>query len=334
MLQPPLLRAMGLDRKIKLGRWAFPALGALRRARRLRGTAFDPFGHAHVRKVERALVDEYRRLVDGALDAPDARYGRPRWRPSPHCPTWSAATRTSSWRASSASASRPSALTAALEDGAGGPAASAPDACGRCVAGPPGRACAAIGAARSHPGGGHAAGLVGRLGAVQAKARARVEGTRLGVAQEHPQRHVVPGARLERAERRAQAAPCPRPPASEPARRRWRPPRPCARRRPRRGWAAPATEAGRRPAGLAASSSTSVTHAGSAIAWVQPASRRSTDSSASSCAGRMPRYAGLPGAHLERRDAPASSAVAVADHAASSTRSPDAGSCSARRRGR
>ena len=67
MLQPPLLRAMGLDRKVKLGRWAFPALGALRRARRLRGTAFDPFGHAHVRRVERALVGEYRRLVDGAL---------------------------------------------------------------------------------------------------------------------------------------------------------------------------------------------------------------------------------------------------------------------------
>ena len=68
MLQPPLLKAIGLDRKIKLGRWAFPALGALRRARRLRGTALDPFGHAHVRKVERALVGEYRRLVDGALE--------------------------------------------------------------------------------------------------------------------------------------------------------------------------------------------------------------------------------------------------------------------------
>jgi len=68
MLQPPLLRAMGLDRKLKLGRWAFPALGALRRARRLRGTALDPFGMAHLRRVERALVGEYRELVDGALE--------------------------------------------------------------------------------------------------------------------------------------------------------------------------------------------------------------------------------------------------------------------------
>ena len=68
MLQPPLLRAMGLDRKLKLGRWAFPALAALRRARRLRGTALDPFGHAHVRRVERRLVGEYRDLVDAALE--------------------------------------------------------------------------------------------------------------------------------------------------------------------------------------------------------------------------------------------------------------------------
>ena len=68
LLQPPLLRALGLDRKLKLGRWAFPALGALRRARRLRGTPLDPFGHARVRRVERRLVGEYRGLVDGALD--------------------------------------------------------------------------------------------------------------------------------------------------------------------------------------------------------------------------------------------------------------------------
>jgi indolepyruvate ferredoxin oxidoreductase len=68
MLQPPMLRALGMERKIKLGRWAFPALGALRRARRLRGTPLDPFGHARVRRVERALVGEYRDLVDAALE--------------------------------------------------------------------------------------------------------------------------------------------------------------------------------------------------------------------------------------------------------------------------
>jgi indolepyruvate ferredoxin oxidoreductase len=37
------------------------------RVRRLRGTALDPFGRAEVRRVERALIDEYRALVDKAL---------------------------------------------------------------------------------------------------------------------------------------------------------------------------------------------------------------------------------------------------------------------------
>jgi indolepyruvate ferredoxin oxidoreductase len=67
-LHPPLLRALGMKRKLKLGRWFVPAFRMLRSMRRLRGTPLDPFGHAQVRRVERELVGEYRALVERALD--------------------------------------------------------------------------------------------------------------------------------------------------------------------------------------------------------------------------------------------------------------------------
>jgi indolepyruvate ferredoxin oxidoreductase len=66
-LHPPLLRALGMRRKMKLGRWFVPVLRVLRHGRRLRGTPLDPFGHTHVRSVERALPGEYLTLVDLAL---------------------------------------------------------------------------------------------------------------------------------------------------------------------------------------------------------------------------------------------------------------------------
>jgi indolepyruvate ferredoxin oxidoreductase len=66
-LHPPLLRAMGLDRKLKLGGWFVPSFRALYRMRRLRGTKLDPFGKAKVRRVERELIGEYERMVAGAL---------------------------------------------------------------------------------------------------------------------------------------------------------------------------------------------------------------------------------------------------------------------------
>ncbi|HST39872.1 MAG TPA: indolepyruvate ferredoxin oxidoreductase family protein, partial [Conexibacter sp.] len=66
-LHPPALRALGLRRKLELGRWFLPALRLLAHGRRLRGTPLDPFGRAEVRRVERALPDEYLALVDGAL---------------------------------------------------------------------------------------------------------------------------------------------------------------------------------------------------------------------------------------------------------------------------
>jgi indolepyruvate ferredoxin oxidoreductase len=58
-LHPPMLRALGMDRKLKLQRSAVPALRALRAGKRLRGTVADPFRWAEVRKVERAMIPEY-----------------------------------------------------------------------------------------------------------------------------------------------------------------------------------------------------------------------------------------------------------------------------------
>ncbi len=68
-LHPPLLRALGMRRKIKLGSWFDGVFRVLRSLRGLRGTPLDPFGYAAVRRVERQLVDEYQALVDKALAA-------------------------------------------------------------------------------------------------------------------------------------------------------------------------------------------------------------------------------------------------------------------------
>jgi indolepyruvate ferredoxin oxidoreductase len=70
-LHPPLLRAMGLDHKIALGKWALPLFHLLRSARRLRGTVADPFGYAEVRRVERNLVVEYESAVRRSLSRLD-----------------------------------------------------------------------------------------------------------------------------------------------------------------------------------------------------------------------------------------------------------------------
>ena len=67
LLHPPLLRALGMKRKLRLGRSAVPMFRALRGSRRLRGTVLDPFGRTAVRKVERALIAEYHGLVEQAL---------------------------------------------------------------------------------------------------------------------------------------------------------------------------------------------------------------------------------------------------------------------------
>ena len=66
-LHPPLLRALGLKRKLKLGPWFGSVFGVLARMKMLRGTPLDPFGFAAVRRVERQLAGEYRALVEKAL---------------------------------------------------------------------------------------------------------------------------------------------------------------------------------------------------------------------------------------------------------------------------
>jgi indolepyruvate ferredoxin oxidoreductase len=49
-----------------------PALRFLARLKRLRGTAFDPFGRTAERRTERALIVEYEALLDELLAGLDA----------------------------------------------------------------------------------------------------------------------------------------------------------------------------------------------------------------------------------------------------------------------
>ncbi|MBM3225598.1 MAG: indolepyruvate ferredoxin oxidoreductase family protein, partial [Candidatus Tectomicrobia bacterium] len=62
-LHPPLLRALGMQRKLKLGPWFTKPLRLLRRLKTLRGRAWDVFGYAHVRRAERALIPWYRQTI-------------------------------------------------------------------------------------------------------------------------------------------------------------------------------------------------------------------------------------------------------------------------------
>ncbi|KZB79720.1 indolepyruvate ferredoxin oxidoreductase family protein [Amycolatopsis regifaucium] len=70
-LHPPVLRALGMKRKIALGPGFRPLFVALRAARKVRGTRWDPFGKAKVRKVERELVGQYRETILAAFSAED-----------------------------------------------------------------------------------------------------------------------------------------------------------------------------------------------------------------------------------------------------------------------
>ena len=66
-LHPPILRALGWKNKIALGTWFDGAFRLLARMKGLRGSALDPFGRAAVRREERALIGEYRALIEKAM---------------------------------------------------------------------------------------------------------------------------------------------------------------------------------------------------------------------------------------------------------------------------
>ena len=68
-LHPPLLRAMGLKRKIAIPMWAAPGVRLLAAGKVLRGSVFDPFRWAAVRRVERALPGEYIATIDRLIES-------------------------------------------------------------------------------------------------------------------------------------------------------------------------------------------------------------------------------------------------------------------------
>jgi indolepyruvate ferredoxin oxidoreductase len=71
-LAPPILAPRdpltGHLRKVSFGPWMLGAFRMLARCKRLRGTRFDPFGYTAERKLERALIAEYRSTVEGLLE--------------------------------------------------------------------------------------------------------------------------------------------------------------------------------------------------------------------------------------------------------------------------
>jgi indolepyruvate ferredoxin oxidoreductase len=64
---PPLLRAMGMKRKLQLGPWFNRPLRMLIKMKKLRGGLFDIFGYAHVRREERRLITWYRQTIEQVL---------------------------------------------------------------------------------------------------------------------------------------------------------------------------------------------------------------------------------------------------------------------------
>ena len=67
-LHPPIMRRMGAEKKIGLGRSGDVAFALLARMKGLRGGALDIFGKTAHRRMERELIDEYRGMISQALN--------------------------------------------------------------------------------------------------------------------------------------------------------------------------------------------------------------------------------------------------------------------------
>ncbi|MBM6594857.1 indolepyruvate ferredoxin oxidoreductase family protein [Microvirga pudoricolor] len=71
LLAPPVFarrdKRTGELKKRGYGPWIFPAFKMLARFRRVRGTFVDPFGHTAERKMERALIADYRETIGQVL---------------------------------------------------------------------------------------------------------------------------------------------------------------------------------------------------------------------------------------------------------------------------
>jgi indolepyruvate ferredoxin oxidoreductase len=67
-LHPPLLRALGLKKKLALGPWFRPVLRMLAGLRSLRGGPLDVFGYASLRRRERGLIAWYELTLSRLLE--------------------------------------------------------------------------------------------------------------------------------------------------------------------------------------------------------------------------------------------------------------------------
>jgi indolepyruvate ferredoxin oxidoreductase len=66
-LHPPILRAMGMKRKLKLGPWFNVPLRWMAKAKKFRGGQYDIFGYAAIRQEERQLISWYRATIEWLL---------------------------------------------------------------------------------------------------------------------------------------------------------------------------------------------------------------------------------------------------------------------------